>query len=141
MAGFGNEVQRMVSEALKGDSELLSLLTGKGVYDDKPQPGDAGDPSIYPYVTIGEDINTAWDTDDTTGADNSITIHTWSRAKGYKETKTIQGVIYDILNRAELGTSEYAFVTCEFLQHTAIMDSDGETRHGISTFRILLDQL
>lgn len=135
--GMETELQKAIYATLANDATLSSLV--KGVYDYVPQPDDAGDPADFPYVTIGEDTLNAWDTDTTTGSDASTTVHTWSRYKGKKEVKAIQGAIYAALNRATLPITGYSFVTCDLLTSDSIVDSDGITQHGVQTFRILFN--
>jgi hypothetical protein len=134
---YGNDVQKAIYDALAGNSGLASVVTG--VYDNVPQAIDSGATSAFPYVTIGEDVNTEWDTDDSTGLQASITIHVWSRVKGRKQVKTLQGMIYDILHRAELSITGYRFVTVEWEQDITMLDADGETQHGVSTYRLTME--
>lgn len=135
--GMETELQKAVYGVLNGDTALQALVTG--VYDFVPQPDDAGTPVNFPYVVIGEDTLNAWDTDSTTGADASITVHTWSRYKGRKELKAIQGAVYAALNRATLAIAGYSFVTCDLLTSDSVTESDGKTQHGVQTFRVLFN--
>lgn len=86
---FETALQTAIYGILIADTALSGLV--KGVYDDVPQPDDTGDAGAFPYVTIGETVHTAWDTDTSRGDDASITIHIWSRYPGRKEIKQIQG--------------------------------------------------
>lgn len=86
---FETALQSAIYSALNGDVVLSGLVVG--VYDDVPQPADAGESSQFPYVSIGEAVHTEWDTDTSLGDDITITIHTWSRYAGRKEVKEIQG--------------------------------------------------
>lgn len=134
---FDYPVQQAIYGVLSNDAPLLALVAG--VYDDVPQAEDAGDPVAFPYVTLGEDIATDWSTDTDSGADVTVTIHTWSRYYGRKETKQIQGAVYDALHRASLNIGGQHFVMIDFLQSNSFIDADGKTRHGVQTFRLLLD--
>jgi hypothetical protein len=93
----------------------------------------------HPYIVIGEDTHIPWDTDDSTGAESTITLHIWSRQRGKKETKDIQGLIYTALNRYEMSVDGHHLVTMEFDYSDVIMDPDGLTRHGISRYRTLVE--
>jgi len=125
-------VQTAVFGALTGRAELIALVD---VYDSVPQD------AAFPYVTIGEDNHNEWDTDTTIGSDCSITIHTWSRARGRKETKQIQAEIYAALHRAELTHTGYKFDSCDWESSQSFTDADGLTRHGVQTFRIILERV
>lgn len=132
---FGNAIQAAIYTALNGATAVTAP-----VYDDVPQPDDAGSAAQFPYITIGEDVLDQWDTDDSQGCTGTITIHTWSRAAGRKEVKTLQGAIYDTLARANIAVSGYTLVTLEWVGDQSFLDYDGKTRHGVSTYRIILDQ-
>lgn len=129
---FETALQTAIYVALSNDAPLSALVMG--VYDDVPQS------SAFPYVTIGEDVHTEWDTDTSSGSDATITIHAWSRAPGRKETKQIQGAIYDALHRSNLAVTGYATVGVDWQQSESFIDADGETRHGVQTFRVILDE-
>ena len=123
---------------------LYGLLTagspGFDVYDDVPAPAYLGSPiNMFPYVTIGEVTIVPFDTFNDTGLDCLVTIHIWSRYDGYSETKTIQQQIYNILHRATFDVTGYTVVGSTFQDSEVFLDTDGETRHGVMFFRIILD--
>lgn len=118
--------------------DLGNLITG--VYDNVPQPDDGGAGAAFPYLVIGEGTFNEWDTDTEVGTDASIVIHSWSRYLGRKETQQIQAAIYAALHRATLLIAGYAFVACDWVSSDTFVDADGLTRHGVQTFRILLDE-
>jgi hypothetical protein len=136
--GFELAIQAAVYGALTGSSALMALV--RGVYDAQPRPLTGSDALQFPYVTIGEDTHADWSTDTESGDDATITVHTWSRYNGRKEEKTIQAAIYAALHRAALAVSGYALVSCDWISSTSMIDADGETRHGVQTFRIIVDQ-
>lgn len=110
------------------------------VYDNAPQREDAA--TGFPYVTIGEDTVNEWDTDTELGGNCTVTVHTWSRYRGRKETKEIQGNVYDALHRAtDLTYAGYVFVGVDFISSDSFLDSDGLTRHGVQTFRIYIEEV
>ena len=127
---FSTAVQQITLDVLQAHAPLT-----QPIYDNVPQD------SPFPYVTIGEDIINQEDTDSELSVFASITVHTWSRARGKKELKQIQGVIYDALHRATPTLAGYKVVTIDFESANSLLDSDGKTRHGVQTFRMLLEQL
>lgn len=140
---FGNQVYLAregagYDEYVADFDALHNIITG--VYDNTPQEIDAGASSDFPYITIGDDTHNDWSTDTSLGDDATITIHCWSRYRGRAEVKEIQGYVYGILARAELSVSGFHFVTCEFLDSQSFVDTDGLTRHGVQTFRVILDE-
>lgn len=130
--GFETAVQTAVYQKLSADAGLMALVTG--VYDSVPQD------AAFPYVTIGEDVHNAWDTFDSVGSDATITVHTWSVARGRKEVKEIQGAIYEALSRTVLTYSGYGIISIDFDGSQSFMDADGLTRHGVQTFRVLVER-
>lgn len=133
--GFETAVQTAIYQRLKNDAALGSLVSG--IYDSVP--GTA----VMPYVTVGEDVHTAWDTYDTVGSMVSITIHVWadsSGGRGRKQVKDIQGAIYNALHRARITGTEFKFVSITFENSQTFMDEDGRAWHGVQTFQLLLDK-
>lgn len=101
------------------------------VYDHVPQG------SAYPYVNIGEDTALQWDTDESTGSESTLTVHTWSRQYGRRETKELMQDIYAALHRYELPIP--GAVTCEWEFTESFTDPDNVTRHGVMRFRVIVD--
>lgn len=140
--GFETAVQEVIYSTLSADEALTSKV--EGIFDAVPQLSrECGkvQQQKFPYVTIGEAIHNAWDTDNTLGNDVSIVIHTWSRARGRQETKEIQGIIYAALNRKKLAYTGYDIITIDFESSQTFTDADGLTRHGVQSFRILIDEV
>lgn len=130
--GFGLAIQDAIHGKLSADANVTDLVSG--VLDNVNQN------QASPYITIGEDVLTGWDTNTTIGADASITIHIWSRHKGRKELKEISGAVYNSLQRQDLFVSGYDFISLDFETENSFLDSDGLTRHGVQTYRVLIDQ-
>jgi hypothetical protein len=132
-----------VSFELAAQQAIYTALAGNitaTVYDEVPML-PSGQPSAnFPYVAIGDDTRIAWDTDDRTGAEMTMTLHIWSRANGMREAKRIAGEIYDILHRADLAVTGYHLIDClcEFAEF--MRDPDGETRHGVVRYRITVQE-
>lgn len=119
----------------------LNSVLSVPVYDAVPQAVDAGDNSAFPYVTIGDDSSVEFDTDTSKGFDTDCTIHVWSRYRGRREVKQIQQAIYDALHLHNLSVSGYHTVMVLFQSADSFMDADGITRHGVSVFRIVTEDL
>ena len=123
---FAAEIQQAVFDALGAE--------GLRVYDHVPSD------AAFPYVVIGEDTHIPFDTDDSLGAESTVTIHVWSRYRGKKEAKELQASIYSALTRAELSIDSYDLITIEFEYSDVLLDPDGITRHGVSRFRFLTER-
>ena len=139
MSIFETVVQTKIYETLTTNAPLMAAI--KAVYDDVPQAISSGDAAEFPYVTIGEDIHTDISTDLELSNLVSITIHTWSRYTGRAQTKQIQGLIYDTLNRADILDANYKFINIHQVSSESRLDSDGFTRHGIQTFNLMIEEL
>ena len=142
---FETAIQTAVFQRLRGYAPLADVLAAHGtlggpaIYDDVPQAAKSEDSDAFPFVTVGEDTHNANDTDDSAGADSTITINAWSRFRGRSEVKEIQGLIYDALHRAELDLGALSLTTIEWEMSETIMENDGRTRHGVQRFRILIE--
>jgi len=118
----------------------LSGLLSVPVHDDVPAGDADGTGAPFPYVTIGEDTLAGWDSFTSDGAEATITIHVWSRARGRKEVKQVQGEIYDALHRQPVAIAGFDLVSCLFEQSVSMLDPDGITRHGVQVFRVIFDR-
>lgn len=124
-------VQKAIYSALNG---VISVP----VYDDVPQV-QADWKSAY--VTIGEDAFAAENTDLELMQRVSISVHTWSRSSGRKEVKTIQSEIFQALNRVNLSQPGYKFINIYLESSSSELDPDGQTRHGVQIFELLIEEL
>ena len=124
----------------------FSLKLQKAIYDklsadlsvpvyDCPQQNDA-----YPYVNVGDDIFTEDGTNTTNGMLVISTIHVWDNFRGYSRIKGIIDQVYSSLNRVNFAIQDLHLIDCIFDSSDFFLDSDGKTRHGIITFKILLDE-
>ena len=65
---FNTAAQELVFTALSGN------LTGCAVFDTPPFLPEAAPATTFPYCVIGNDTNRAWDTDDSRGAEVTLTL-------------------------------------------------------------------
>ena len=135
-----NAVQAAIYWALTASAPLMAIVTG--VYDNVPHLDDREDADAdFPFVVIGEDDVDEDDTDTSRGFRIEVEIHAWSRYRGRREIKQIQGHVYDALHRQPLNVAGYHFVDCFFDESQTLLDPDGKTRHGVSIFRITITDL
>lgn len=134
--GISTAIQTAIYGRLSTYAPLMSVVVG--VYDAVPQAADSGASNAFPYVTIGEDSPVSFADDCEVGADASIVIHSWSRHSGRKEVKQIQGLIFDALSRYDITVQGFDAIALEWESDQSFMDADGKTRHGVSTYRILM---
>lgn len=131
---FNTTAQELVFAKLNG------VLTGCQVFDTAPFLPEGAPATTFPYCVIGNDTSTAWDRDDTRGAEITITLHFWSRANGFKQVKALMDQAYGLLHRAVLTKAGYNVVDCLFDFGDAINDPDGQTKHGVQRYRITIEE-
>ena len=125
-------LQKAIYTALRADSSLRTLISNPvRVFDHVPQK------TAFPYILIGEAATEDWDTVTTDGMDITITIHTWSRYRGMKETKQIMEAILNVLDKSSLTVTGHNLILFLFEFSDTFMDADGFTRHGVQRFRAL----
>ena len=139
MSEFLNPVQQALY------TRLVAIVTSATIYDDVPGLPDGQPTANFPYVVIGEDVSSPYDTDDVLGSVVIITLHTYTRgdaAQGKKLAKTIMGEIYTALNRqaANLTADGYRFVDCLFDFAEVIDEDDGATRHGVCRYNVTIEK-
>ncbi|MFQ5774192.1 MAG: DUF3168 domain-containing protein [Kiloniellaceae bacterium] len=123
-------LQQAVHAALSGDAALRALLGGPArVFDHVPQGG------AFPYVVIGEATSGPFDGKTENGMEQTLTIHTWSRYRGLKETKEIMAAVAAALDGQGLALAGHALVLLRFAFGATFLDPDGLTRHGVQRFR------
>ena len=137
-------MQQAVFDALRGDA-VLQGLTGQvpaRVFDHVPQdlwraPDASG--GFPPYVVIGLSTVREFDSKTENGCDQTLTIHTWSRYRGFQETKEIMAAIVDALDQQGLSVVGHDLVQLRFEFSDTFLEEDGLTRHGVQRFRALTE--
>lgn len=129
------EIQKAIYTVLNGDAALTAL--GPSIVDYGPADDDAS--TIYPFVAIGNIIVSEWDTDDTTGFDVLARIHTYSDSHSVKETKQIQGAIYDALHRQDISVTGYDDILIR-REDSDVMRTSRGAFHGVCEYRGYLDK-
>ena len=132
-------LQSALYQKLNGTTALTGLIAG--IYDIVPQELSEENPpeDVFPYVVIGDDRISAWDTDTEFGFEAKITIHVWTRAGGREQNQLIQKQIYLALHRQTLSVTGYNTISATFTESDLFIDADGLSQHGVITFRLLAD--
>ena len=140
MSHPGNALQKGIYDRLTGYAALTTALGGARIFDFIPQG------QTPPYVRIGDETRSEWDTKTEHGWDATMTIHAWSfEAAGQKEIKTILGLLYDALHQQEDNITVAGFqlvtIVCEF-DHSylepSVEGAPDKYWHGVMRFRALL---
>lgn len=90
-----------------------------------------------PYVQIGESSLE----DFPTGKEMFCDVHTWSSAEGAHEVKTIQHQIREVLHASNHNGDGYNYSCCRELDCRVFRDTDGETWHGVQSFRVFASEV
>lgn len=121
-------VQEALFARLTADSALMSVVTG--VHDTVPEP------TLYPYVVLGEAIETPDNQLGQFGSRLSVTLHTWSRYRGMAETNLILNHVVRILDHAPVAIAGRTLIAVRLEQLLTLRDTDPDLRHGVVRFTI-----
>lgn len=127
-------VQTAVYSAVSNDAAISALVTG--VYADVPQPTEPDDDSIFPYVTIGQDIASPWDSKTYFGTETTVQIDVWSRSNNYIEAKQISELILAALHHQPLIITGADHTMTVHQNTTVSIDPDGHTKRAMMMFSI-----
>jgi hypothetical protein len=122
-------VQQALYTVLSADSTLMAKLAG-GVLDYVP-----AEPA-FPYVALGEGTEVPLNVFAKDGRDVTVTLHIWSRAKGFAEADGILDDLNRLLDHKSLTISGYVHIVCAYEFSQTLRDPDGFTRHIPVRFRV-----
>lgn len=123
-------VQTSVYALLTGNAPFMALV--KGVFDYVP------DKQAYPYVTIGDATEIPFPVFGNDGHEQTLTLHIWSRARGFIEAYGILEAMTALLEGAPLVVQGHATALLNADGATSLRDPDGVTRHVAARFRIIV---
>ncbi len=122
---------------------FATLSTSEGIKDiagDPPRVFDAVPrASAFPYIVVGEDGESNWDTATESGSEHALAVHIWSRAGGRKEIKLAAETVREALHGASLVLDGHTLVDLRYLKSDFTRDSDGETFRAIVRFRAVTE--
>ena len=131
------EIQKALYTALNNDAAVGALI--QAVYDFAPQVSDSGASAAFPYVEVGQIVIAEMDTKTRTGFDFVARIHTRSRTASGKETKDIQGAMYDALHLQTVPVTGYRPILMRRETSDVTRAPDGSF-HGVCEYRGLIDK-
>lgn len=124
-------VQKAVYETLHGDSGLTALAE---VYDEVPEG------TAFPYIELGDFIETADDTLGEIGRQVTVGIDVWSQSPGYMQIEAIGEELLRLLDEGQpADPTGWHVVDSVYFQGGLTREGDGITRHGRFEFRILVE--
>lgn len=124
-------VQGAIRTRLLADSTLTDLITEVVDWVDDERP--------YPYVQIGEAIETPDNTHSSHGSQTQVTLHVWSKYRGFKEALTIASRLRALLEHQPLTIDGHRHVATYFVSLIPLTDPEppGDIRHVPVAFRVL----
>lgn len=127
-------VQGALIALLRGDTELTALAGS--VYDYLPET--AG----YPFIVVGEATETADNSHDRFGRQTVVTLHVWSKYRGYAQVLRIGARVNALLDHQPLSIPGLAHVVTryEFGQTLTDPEPPGDIRHLVLRYRIVTEQ-
>jgi hypothetical protein len=112
----------------------------KEIVGDPPRLFDAVPrSSAFPYIVVGEDGESNWDTATEAGSEHSLAIHVWSRGGGRKEIKLAAEAVRDCLDGASLALTGHTLIDLRFLSAAFVRETDGETFRAVVRFRAVTE--
>lgn len=123
------------------DSSVTSLLSAgysvAAIFTDVPQADDSGSTASFPYITIGNDTITPYDTKDDTGGNAVVQVSIWSRTSSDLQIKGIADAVYARMHHQPMTIADVTHITTEFESLNILDDPDGKTRQAVMLFRVL----
>lgn len=132
-------LQRALYDDLVSDPVLSALITG--IYADVQQPNLPEDDSAFPFVVIGKDNLSPFDTKTDNGASALCQIDVWSRENNLTECKAISSAIYDTLQKGSLTISGAHHILTRVESMVFSIDPDGHTKRGMVMARVVYDEI
>lgn len=128
-------LQLAMYQRMTGDAALTGLATG-GVHDFVPED------RVYPYITLGEIIETPDNRHGGFGRSIVVILHVWSRARGFAEALEIKARIVELFDHQPLAVDGQHVVSVRFEQARTLTDpkEPGDIRHVPVRFRVTTEQ-
>lgn len=127
-------VQSAVYARLKGDATLTGMISG--VYDYVPET------AAYPFVVIGEALETPDNRHGGFGRQTVITLHVWSRYQGYAQVLRIGARVTELLDHQPLTIPGLSWIATRFEFSQTLTDPEppGDIRHLVLRYRVVTEQ-
>ncbi|MEU2992896.1 DUF3168 domain-containing protein [Streptomyces griseoincarnatus] len=126
-------VQSAVYARLEADATLMAMISG--VYDYVPETAE------YPFVVIGEAIETPDNRHGGYGRETVVTLHSWSRYQGYAQVLRIGARVTALLDHQPLTIEGVAHIATRFEFSQTLTDPEppGDIRHLVQRYRIVTE--
>lgn len=127
-------VQQLIYGTLNGNAPLKAVVSR--IYD-MAVPETAS--PTYPYIVVGEKMETAENRLGGIGRSVAVTIHIWSNYRGSKQIGEIMEMVQSLLeNRSLALTLSGWHLNAITLELSEILEDSVDLQHGILRFRVRL---
>ncbi len=128
-------VQTGVYARLTGTTAITDLLPqgASSILDHVPAGTEP------PYIVMSEIQARPFDTQRVSGNEVTLTIHTYSRAAGMQEVRSIMTAIHAALHQASFSVPNQTLVLCQCTGSAVQLEGDGLTRQGVQRFQIITE--
>lgn len=123
-------VQRAIYRTLTEDTELQSLVSG--VFDDVPEGTE------FPYVVIGECTLIPDNYLTGFGREVRVTLHVWSRYRGFAEALAIADRVCQLLDHQPLEVDGWEHIATRLDFMETLHDPDPSLRHVPIQFSVIV---
>jgi len=120
-------LQGAMYQAIKADPGLDPLI-GDRVYDEPPESAS------YPYVVIGEAVETPDNEVAAYASRVAATLHVWSAYQGFREALDIAGHLVRLFDHQPLTVPGRGVVAVRHEQTVTLRDPDSDLRHVVIRF-------
>jgi len=138
-------LQTALYTRLSTDTALVAALSNTwfmpAIFYDVPEVANPSDNAYFPYVAIGSEVATPFDTKTDNGAQVSVQIDVWSRSQSDLQAKQIAQLIYDRLHHQPLTIAGASHIVTVCDSNSTSLDNDGKTRRALMLFTLLYDQI
>jgi len=124
------------------DSSVTNLLSTyysplPAIFTDVPQADDSELETAFPFITIGGDTISPFDSKDDLGGSAIVQIDVWDRAASMLDLKTLVDAIDTRLRRQPLSIAGVTHITTELDSCVFSRDPDGKTKRALILYRVL----
>ncbi len=119
-----------VYTALNGVTGLTGIISEK-----------LSNEGAWPKIWLEDGGADDWSNKDDDGLEAVINLHIGSRYDGTKEIRTLMKKCHDTLHNANLVLTSSQSVLCQFTRYDMVIDSDGQTRHGVMKFKLIISEV
>lgn len=127
-------IQGAIMELLHSNGTLSGMVDS--IYDYLPEKAP------YPFVVIGEAVDTPDNAHDRFSRQTVVTLHVWSKYRGYAQALRIAEQLVAILDHRPLNIRLLTHVVTryEFSQTLTDPEPPGDIRHVVLRFRVITEQ-